>query len=44
MSGLVYGFAARMSKQAANAQGETDLSFEVLDRKRPKPFGSNEEA
>ena len=44
MSGLVSGFAARMSKRAASAQGEIAPSFEALGRKHPKLSGPDEEA
>ena len=44
MSGLVSSFAARMSKQAASAQGETAPSFEAPGRKHPKLSGPDEEA
>ena len=44
MSGLVYGFSARMRKPAASAQGEIVPSFEVPSGKRPKLFDLDEEA
>ena len=43
MSSLVAGFATRMHKRAASAQGETILGSGVLGRKRLKRSGLNEE-
>ena len=44
MSNLATGFAARMHKRAASAQGETTPGSEVSGEKRPKRFGPDEEA
>ena len=44
MSGLVYGFATRMSNREASAQGETAPGFELPGRKCPKLSGQDEEA
>ena len=43
MSSLTAGFAARMCKRAASAQGETTPSFEVPSGKHSKRFGLDEE-
>ena len=43
MSGLVVGFSMRMRKQVANSQGETFSNLEVLDEKRFKRSGLDEE-
>ena len=43
MSGLVVRFAMRMRKRAANTQGETSSGLEVLDEKRSKRSGLDEE-
>ena len=43
MSSLAVGFAARMLKQAASAQGETTLGSDGLDEKRFKQSSSVEE-
>ena len=44
MYGLVSGFAMRMSKQVASAQGEDAPSSEVPGGKSPKLSDPNEEA
>ena len=44
MSSLVSGFAARIRKQAASAQGVTTPDTEVPDGKLPKLIGPDEEA
>ena len=44
MFGLFSGFAARMRKQAASAQGEISPSAEAYGEKHPKLIGSDEEA
>ena len=44
MSSLAVGFVARVCKQAASAQGEITLSFEVLSGKCPKRSSRDEEA
>ena len=43
ISGLTTGLTARMRKRAGNSQGETNLSSEVLNGKRPKWSGPDEE-
>ena len=44
MSGLVFSFAARMHKRAANAQGLTASSVEVHGEKNLKLASLDEEA
>ena len=44
MFGLVSGFAERMGKQAASAQGETTPGSEVLGGKRPTLSSLDEES
>ena len=44
MSSLATGFAVRMCKQAASAQGKTTLGPKVSSRKRSRWLGPNEEA
>ena len=44
MSSLAIGFAARMCKLAASAQGETTLGSEVFGGKHLKRSGPDEEA
>ena len=43
MSSLAAGFAARISKRVASAQGETSPGFDVPDGKHPKWLGLNGE-